>query len=124
MENITIIFEENDVTTKLIVRSKTGAKPRSNNYNIRETNTTPHIPINSTLDLLDLERVPFNELVPGYKRILNGDSLIGQICNICQEDYKVKEYKRELVCKHNFHKKCIDKWIKTKLTCPLCRTSM
>ncbi len=113
---ITIIFEENNVKTTLIVRSKNGIKPISNNYNV-----VPHIPVDSTLDLLDLERVPFNELVPKYKQIKFGDKLIGQQCSICQEDYKPKEYKRELICKHFFHKKCIDKWLKNNLNCPFCR---
>jgi len=27
-------------------------------------------------------------------------------------------------CKHIFHKECIDKWIKLKLTCPQCRTEI
>lgn len=116
MDNITIIFEQNNVKTTLIVRSKNGVKPSSNNYNL-----VPHIPINNTLDLLGLERVPFDELVPKYKQIKPEDDLLNQSCSICQEDYKVKEYKRELKCKHTFHKKCIDKWLKTKLSCPFCR---
>ncbi len=119
MDYITIIFEENDVKTTLIVRSKNGIKPTSNNYNI-----VPQIPVDSTLDLLDLERVPFNELVPKYKQIKIGDILLGQYCSVCQEDYKVKEYKRELICKHSFHKKCIDKWLKNNLSCPFCRVKI
>ncbi len=116
MDHITIIFEQDDVKTTLIVRSKNGSKPSSNNYNI-----VPQIPVDSTLDLLDLERVPYNELVPKFKQIKIGDKLIGQLCSICQENYKPKEYKRELNCKHIFHKKCIDKWLKSNLSCPFCR---
>jgi hypothetical protein len=119
MDNIRIIFEQNDATTTLIVRSKNGSKPSSNNYNL-----IPQIPINTTLDILGLERVPFNELVPKYKQIKEGSSLIGQLCSICQDEYKIKEYKRELDCKHTFHKKCIDKWLKTHLTCPCCRINI
>ncbi len=119
MDNITIIFEQDNITTTLIVRSKNGSKPSSNNYNL-----VPQIPINSTLDLLGLERVPFDELVPKYKQIKIGDKLIGQPCSICQEEYKTKEYKRELNCDHVFHKKCIDKWLKTHLTCPCCRSQI
>jgi len=109
-----IIFEQDNVKTTLIVRSKNGIKPSSNNYNL-----VPQIPINSTLELLGLERVPYNELVPKYKQIKNGDKLIGQSCPICQDEYRPKEYRRELSCKHIFHKKCIDKWLKSNLSCPL-----
>ena len=119
MDNITIIFEQDNVKTTLVVRSKNGTKPSSNNYNL-----VPQIPINSTLDLLGLERVPYSELVPKYKQIKNGDKLIGQSCPICQDEYKPKEYRRELTCKHIFHKKCIDKWLKSNLSCPYCRENI
>ena len=42
-------------------------------------------------------------------------------CIICLEKYKIREYKRQLPCQHHFHKKCIDKWLKTKNGCPCCR---
>jgi hypothetical protein len=42
-------------------------------------------------------------------------------CKICYQDFNIKEYKRNLKCNHFFHKKCIDKWIKIKNTCPICR---
>lgn len=117
MDNITIIFDQDNVKTTLIVRSKNGSKLSSNNYNL-----IPQIPVDSTLDLLGLERVPLRELVPKYKQIKFGDKMVGQICSICQEEYKPKEYKRDLNCDHSFHKKCIDKWLKNNLSCPFCRT--
>lgn len=116
MDNFTIIFEQDNVKTSLIVRSKNGSKPVSNNYNL-----IPQIPIECTLDLLGLEKVPLNELVPKAEQIKLGSDLIGQRCDICQDEYKEKEYKRELNCKHFFHKKCIDKWLKNNPNCPYCR---
>lgn len=41
-------------------------------------------------------------------------------CHLCSEMYSCKE-KKILYCKHSFHKSCIDKWLKTNDTCPLCR---
>lgn len=49
-------------------------------------------------------------------------------CSVCCDKVKSTEYIRELNCKHTFHKKCIDKWIKhcikneEDINCPLCRT--
>lgn len=40
------------------------------------------------------------------------------ICFECKEDKKLKY----LSCKHSFHVKCINKWLKKNDTCPLCRT--
>ena len=59
----------------------------------------------------------------GYKKIKIDDDLIKckSSCPICLDNYKDNEFKRELKCKHTYHKKCIDKWIKHKNTCPVCR---
>ncbi len=119
MEIITIISEQDNIRTTLIVRSKNGSKPSPNNYNI-----VPQITVDNTLDLLGLERVPLNELIPKYRQIKSDDDIIGQVCSICQDEFKPKEFKRELNCKHIFHKKCIDKWLKEHLNCPFCRTNI
>jgi hypothetical protein len=49
-------------------------------------------------------------------------------CSICYESLESKFFLRLLKCKHEFHKKCIDKWLYTQFqenkdeyTCPLCR---
>ena len=44
-------------------------------------------------------------------------------CSICLDNYKLNESFRILPkCKHEFHKKCIDKWFKLniKKKCPIC----
>ncbi len=46
-------------------------------------------------------------------------------CFVCFEPYLEGEHKRELPhCKHFFHKKCIDKWLKKKAQCPICRDNV
>ena len=49
------------------------------------------------------------------------------MCSICQNNFLNGEYFRELpICKHIYHKKCIDKWFYHDLEnmkCPICRTS-
>lgn len=45
----------------------------------------------------------------------------GDQCSICLLQYKFNDELRIFCkCKHSFHKQCIDKWLKYKLTCPLC----
>ena len=41
-------------------------------------------------------------------------------CPICLEDLNSNDSK-VLVCKHSFHKLCIDTWLERKNICPLCR---
>ena len=40
-------------------------------------------------------------------------------CAVCYEEMVVGEEIRRLPCLHNFHRACIDRWIKVKATCPL-----
>ncbi|XP_006910625.1 E3 ubiquitin-protein ligase RNF133 [Pteropus alecto] len=46
----------------------------------------------------------------------NGDS-----CVVCFELYKPNDTIRILTCKHFFHKSCIDPWILSHGTCPMCK---
>ena len=60
-------------------------------------------------------------------RIKENDDLIinKECCNICCEEYVKGEYKRTLhSCNHIFHKKCVDKWLKSKSNCPICRNEL
>jgi hypothetical protein len=41
-------------------------------------------------------------------------------CPICLEELNSNDSK-VLVCKHSFHKLCIDTWLERKNICPLCR---
>lgn len=46
-------------------------------------------------------------------------------CPICLEDFIEGEIITALACdkNHTFHPNCIDKWLNSKSTCPVCRTS-
>jgi hypothetical protein len=66
-----------------------------------------------------------NDKVSFPKKIKENDTLLGGNCLICMENYKYGEFKRELPkCNHIYHKKCIDKWLKKKATCPICRNKL
>jgi hypothetical protein len=65
-----------------------------------------------------------NRLLGKSNKIKENDPLIVEddTCNICCDKYVANQFKRVLPeCCHTFHKKCIDKWLKQKGECPICR---
>ena len=42
-------------------------------------------------------------------------------CPICLEDYYEGAVLRHLLCRHSFHRDCLDRWLKHKATCPICQ---
>jgi hypothetical protein len=44
-------------------------------------------------------------------------------CPICYEPINKKDSKIT-ACKHEFHKTCLEKWLETKHTCPICRYAL
>ncbi|KAM7257447.1 hypothetical protein ACFE04_013188 [Oxalis oulophora] len=55
-----------------------------------------------------------------------GDGLIqGADCSVCLSEFVDNENLRLLPkCSHAFHVQCIDKWLKSHSTCPLCRANI
>eukprot|EP00118_Oscarella_pearsei_P018469 m.189333 g.189333 ORF g.189333 m.189333 type:complete len:476 (+) comp39407_c0_seq8:256-1683(+) len=45
----------------------------------------------------------------------------GSLCVVCLDEYVKGDVLRVLPCKHEFHKKCIDPWLLSKRTCPMCK---
>lgn len=44
------------------------------------------------------------------------------ICTVCMEEIKINSKCKKIPgCEHQFHKKCIDKWLVESKTCPNCR---
>lgn len=60
------------------------------------------------------------------KKLKKNDELIKnqESCAICIDDFEATGVVMELPCKHNFHKKCIEPWIITKGTCPMCKVNI
>ncbi|XP_073396637.1 RING-H2 finger protein ATL78 isoform X1 [Physcomitrium patens] len=53
------------------------------------------------------------------------DSLGGKECVVCLSEFASGEKVRLLpICKHGFHPFCIEKWLLTRTTCPVCRCSV
>jgi len=64
-----------------------------------------------------------NNILGKAVRVKSNDPILSEYCHICMDNYKEKEFKRIIPsCNHCFHKKCIDKWLKKKGNCPICRT--
>lgn len=65
------------------------------------------------------------DMLPSYKfsADANRNSTTEQTsCVVCMCDFEQKQTLRVLPCSHEFHQKCIDKWLKSNRTCPICRT--
>ncbi|XP_042493799.1 RING-H2 finger protein ATL7-like [Macadamia integrifolia] len=46
-------------------------------------------------------------------------------CSVCLGDYQAEDKLQQIpVCGHTFHMDCIDHWLATHTTCPLCRFSL
>ncbi|CAI9117180.1 OLC1v1018526C1 [Oldenlandia corymbosa var. corymbosa] len=46
-------------------------------------------------------------------------------CSVCLGDYQAEEKLQQIPsCGHTFHVECIDNWLSTRATCPLCRQSL
>lgn len=46
--------------------------------------------------------------------------VMGELCSICMEQYRVSELAKQLPCQHHFHASCIDHWLSTSSqNCPL-----
>ena len=77
-----------------------------NNYNI---------PVPETYeDLINLEDVEVGVTDINKVSTLDFKEIT---CNICSEDVKII---RRTKCNHEFCVNCLDKWLSTKKTCPVC----
>ncbi|XP_063696360.1 RING finger protein 44 isoform X2 [Culicoides brevitarsis] len=42
-------------------------------------------------------------------------------CVVCMCDFEARQSLRVLPCSHEYHAKCVDKWLRSNRTCPICR---
>ncbi|KAM3270889.1 RING-H2 finger protein ATL30-like isoform X2 [Capsicum chacoense] len=53
-----------------------------------------------------------------------GEGKFGIECAICLVEFVDKSLIRLLTCDHVFHQECIDHWLKSNKTCPVCRARL
>lgn len=73
---------------------------------------SPPKPRGATQDLIDL--MPLVEYAP---ELSAGPETS---CAVCLSEFEWGDMMRQLPCGHNFHRACIDKWLKRNKVCPLC----
>ncbi|CAN8308071.1 unnamed protein product [Cochlearia groenlandica] len=88
--------------------------------------TGAHQPLNSRarrgLDKSVIESFP-SFLYSEVKRLKIGQG--GVECAICLNEFEEEETLRWMPpCSHAFHSKCIDVWLSSKSTCPVCRANL
>ncbi|CAM4734616.1 unnamed protein product [Leuciscus chuanchicus] len=71
----------------------------------------------NTLTKAEIERLPIKTYDPAH-------SAGKTDCQICFSEYKTGERLRMLPCLHDYHVKCIDRWLKENATCPICRADI
>ncbi|KAJ1547207.1 hypothetical protein HK096_004004 [Nowakowskiella sp. JEL0078] len=70
-----------------------------------------------------------SKVIPSLNDYESCNILSNFTCSICQTDYEISDMIRELGCLHQFHKDCVDIWLRSDLKtgrlgnrfCPLCK---
>lgn len=65
-----------------------------------------------------------NEIINSYSMFKFEEQKQEKTCSVCQDKLKQGQFYKILNCKHMFHSKCINTWLKQRLICPLCKTKI
>ncbi|XP_014257411.1 NEP1-interacting protein-like 1 [Cimex lectularius] len=84
-----------------------------------DSNTTSddedYVPPSRGLTISQIKRLP------AYKYKAKKHKCPQTKCLICLADFKTNQFLRRLPCLHQFHRGCVDKWLKRNKKCPICR---
>ncbi|KAB2016023.1 hypothetical protein ES319_D08G067600v1 [Gossypium barbadense] len=72
-----------------------------------------------------LDSLPLFTFSSITRRRSNGDSTVSGDCAVCLSKFEQQDQLRLLpICCHAFHAQCIDTWLTSNQTCPLCRSPL
>eukprot|EP00808_Paulinella_micropora_P009592 g58522.t1 len=82
-----------------------------------ESGSTEQPPVRTGLSEAGLALLPELQLTDAFLAAPNSP----KECSICLQDLVVGDWLRGLPCAHYLHRACVDPWLRTKDSCPVCR---
>eukprot|EP00808_Paulinella_micropora_P025417 g8549.t1 len=79
--------------------------------------STEQPPVRTGLSEAGLALLPELQLTDAFLAAPNSP----KECSICLQDLVVGDWLRGLPCAHYLHRACVDPWLRTKDSCPVCR---
>eukprot|EP00826_Nyctotherus_ovalis_P050935 TRINITY_DN6315_c0_g2_i1.p1 TRINITY_DN6315_c0_g2~~TRINITY_DN6315_c0_g2_i1.p1 ORF type:complete len:238 (-),score=24.89 TRINITY_DN6315_c0_g2_i1:181-894(-) len=86
-----------------------------------DADLTDHLILERDDEDVVLPKTLINELTDFIPVRKFGEAELNDVCSVCLECFVAEDLVKILECKHGFHQKCIDPWLKKTLKCPLCR---
>merc|ERR1712029_1152185 len=66
----------------------------------------------------DIESLPVSKIGNPQKELPEGK----RECSICLEEFSRGDERTSLPCLHGFHSACVNRWLSSRGTCPVCKT--
>ncbi|EGC39317.1 hypothetical protein DICPUDRAFT_75082, partial [Dictyostelium purpureum] len=97
----------------------------SNDYDMLlqlDNDITPHGGAKKEqIDLLPIHHIENQQDLDTFLNSGSSKDLQQKVCSICLDEFVVNDLIRTLPCIHHYHSDCIEKWLKIKSVCPVCK---
>ncbi|KAI3902794.1 hypothetical protein MKW92_052158 [Papaver armeniacum] len=106
------------------ISSSTPSPPATTNTGNATTAAQNQRSNSAGLDRITIDRLPIILHKASISPAHNGEAA-GEQCSICLTMFEDEEKVKVLPnCKHCYHPECVDAWLITHSSCPLCRSSL